>query len=75
MTRIYEIDRCNPDCRFHSMKTLVKRYCFHYEVMNGAMPRKIPFITMTNRNKPFPDWCPLPEKEEEPEEFLPDLKY
>ena len=64
MTRIIEVTSCveSRSCPFLSIRNLL---C----TLNNRI------ITGIDSTTGFPDWCPLPVKEEEPEEFLPDLKY
>ena len=62
MKRIIEIDCCNPDCKYNGMISLDRVFCFHpiWEKTTNER-RRIPYSKLTDK-KPFPTWCPLPEK-------------
>lgn len=64
MTRIVEIERCGKQCRYYyDCYISQKKYCDHPDTFQRLYNRKIS-ISKLNKKHPFPDWCPLEEKEE-----------
>ena len=66
--KIIEIENCRIDCKYHwfdYMSPKLKHYCYHpIFKKDGKIPRIL--ITKLKKKHPFPDWCPLEDKVEEP---------
>jgi len=68
MKKLLEIENCRIDCKYHwfdYMSPKLKHYCYHPIFRDDKEQKRI-LINKLTKKHPFPEWCPLDDKVEEP---------